>query len=197
MAITEVHRAFTSIAHMLSLIESTFASLAVPIVGMVIPSYLSFKALNGKGEPKALLAYWVCFAIYMQVTFLFETLCLHVWVPLYYMFKVGGLSYLVASQVRLAHDYSSAHQQELTHYDALAICTQTNAATKLYDKYIDPFLKTHEEKIDAKVAEAFELASSKFAALKAQVTQVAKEGSADAAADTPSKPKLKKVAHAD
>ena len=99
---------------MLSLIESTFASLAVPIVGMVIPSYLSFKALNGKGEPKALLAYWVCFAIYMQVTFLFETLCLHVWVPLYYMFKVGGLCYLVASQVRLAHDYSSAHQQELT-----------------------------------------------------------------------------------
>ena len=182
---------------MLSLIESTFASLAVPIVGMVIPSYLSFKALNGKGEPKALLAYWVCFAIYMQVTFLFETLCLHVWVPLYYMFKVGGLCYLVASQVRLAHDYSSAHQQELTRYDALAICTQTNAATKLFDKYIDPFLKTHEEKIDAKVAEGFELASSKFASLKAQVTQVAKEGSADAVADTPSKSKLKKVAHAD
>ena len=92
---------------------------------------------------------------------------------------------------------STSTGADATRYDALAICTQTNAATKLFDKYIDPFLKTHEEKIDAKVAEGFELASSKFAALKAQVTQVAKEGSADAAADTPSKPKLKKVAHAD
>jgi hypothetical protein len=182
---------------MLSLIESTFASLAVPIVGMVIPSYLSFKALNGQGEPKALLAYWVCFAIYMQVTFVLETLCLHEWVPLYYVFKVGGLCYLVAPQVRLTHDSSSARQQELTRYDALAICSQTNAATELYDKYIGPFLKTHEEKIDAKVAERFELASRKFAALKAQVTQVAKEGSANAAADTPSRSKPKKVAHAD
>ena len=86
----------------LGIVEQLVATVAVSLVGMAFPAYMSFKVLQAKGgarDARPLLAYWCCFAIFVQLTTVFEALYLHQFVPLYYLAKVGALCYLVAPQV--------------------------------------------------------------------------------------------------
>jgi len=165
---------------MLALVEQLLSTVATLAVGMLIPAYKSFKVLKANGDAKPLLAYWVCFAVWTQVTYVFEALYLHQLIPLYYLFKVGGLCYLVAPH--------------------------TNAATKLYEKLLEPFLVQHEAKIDEFTSAGIEMASSKISALKAQVSTAGPAAPASAEPktaekpDTPTSPdktKAKKATHAD
>mmetsp|Transcript_14971 Transcript_14971/g.38625 ORF Transcript_14971/g.38625 Transcript_14971/m.38625 type:complete len:123 (-) Transcript_14971:756-1124(-) len=84
-----------------SVFEQLVASTICTVVGLLIPAYQSFKVLKAKGDVKPLLAYWSCFAVFLQVTMVLEALYVHL-LPLYYLAKVGALCYLVAPQVCLA-----------------------------------------------------------------------------------------------
>jgi receptor expression-enhancing protein 5/6 len=94
----------------------------VNLLGVVYPAYLSFKALESEGhaDDKQWLCYWVVFGAFTTTDTLTDSLLC--WVPFYQPTKLLMLLFLA--------------------------WPETRGAQLVYDRFLQPFLKKHEIKID-------------------------------------------------
>mmetsp|Transcript_8375 Transcript_8375/g.17295 ORF Transcript_8375/g.17295 Transcript_8375/m.17295 type:complete len:178 (-) Transcript_8375:79-612(-) len=101
------------------------ALLCKPIsitVGFIYPSWASYKALESKSPVAAAqwLTYWVVFSLFTVLEYFADYVIS--WLPLYYLLKLGFILWLQLPQ--------------------------TQGATQLYIKCVQPLVKKHEEEID-------------------------------------------------
>ena len=96
------------------------------LAGVVHPAYQTYKALDSGSttESARWLQYWMIFVAFSQIEFLFDMI--GAYVPLYFEAKLLFVLWLST--------------------------TRFQGATLLCEKYVKPFLKTHESKIDEQIA---------------------------------------------
>jgi receptor expression-enhancing protein 5/6 len=94
----------------------------VNLLGVVYPAYMSFKALESEGhaDDKQWLCYWVVFGVFTTTDTLTDSLLC--WVPFYQPTKLLMLLFLA--------------------------WPETRGAQLVYDRFLQPFLKKHQIKID-------------------------------------------------
>jgi ubiquitin-protein ligase len=114
-------------------------------VGVIYPAYMSFKALESVNhkDDKQWLCYWVVFGAFTTADQVTNSLLF--WVPFYKPIKLLVLLFLA--------------------------WPETHAAEMVYDKFLHPFLKKHEAKID----EAPSLSESKVQEAKSGAMQLRKD----------------------
>jgi receptor expression-enhancing protein 5/6 len=98
------------------------ANFFVNLLGVVYPAYMSFKALESEGhaDDKQWLCYWVAFGAFTTIDTVTDSLLF--WVPFYQPIKLLALLFLA--------------------------WPETRGAQLVYDRFLQPFLKKHESKID-------------------------------------------------
>jgi len=100
------------------------------LLGIVYPGYMSFKAVEShdRKDDKQWLTYWVVFGAFTTVDTITESVLF--WLPFYQPTKLLVLLFLA--------------------------WPETHGAELVYNKFLYPFLKTHEKKIDENLSLATE-----------------------------------------
>lgn len=121
------------------------ALLCKPIavtVGFIYPAYASYKALESKSPHAAAqwLTYWVVFSLFTVLEYFADWLIS--WLPFYYLLKLAFILWLQLPQ--------------------------TQGATVLYLKGIQPFVKKHEEEIDRALEDTWRKAEGSVIEVKSK-----------------------------
>lgn len=100
------------------------------LLGIVYPGYMSFKAVEShdRKDDKQWLTYWVAFGAFTTIDTITDSVLF--WLPFYQPTKLLVLLFLA--------------------------WPETHGAQLVYDKFIQPFLKKHEKKIDEALSNAGE-----------------------------------------
>jgi receptor expression-enhancing protein 5/6 len=132
-------------------------------VGVIYPAYMSFKALESvnRKDDKQWLCYWVVFGAFTTADQVTDSLLF--WVPFYKPIKLLALLFLA--------------------------WPETHAAEMVYDKFLHPFLKKHEAKID----EALAFAESKMQEAKSGTMQLRKDHQQSRQPEVKSKPEAESL----